>query len=348
MVRLLPALVVLFLGHAVADDLSACSAGCINSVFADPSSLKCAQNDKLCVCDAGDNFSFAIRDCITQACGVTGDALNGQLEAAKGSAKIQCDSIKASAGVTATPAPAPATTEAPAPTTTTAAPETTEEATTKPATTEATSTAAPVTTSESTTTAPTTLATSTQSSSASKSSAVTSSSSTTGTRTTGAAQTTSSSSSDAATSPSADDSSSGGLSVAAKAGIGAGAGVALILFAILTCCLCSRKRKNTKPNATSKRPFRIPTMQISRPLPGSGRQYANDLEAAKASALSTHFRNDVVAPIKPVRYSPSVVSSQYSPKSAYAPSRPSREDEHDLLARRYEDMIPRVKPKTVL
>ncbi|KAH6652498.1 hypothetical protein BKA67DRAFT_292292 [Truncatella angustata] len=372
MVRLLPVLVALFLGagHAAAQDngVSACSAGCISQVFGDTTKLSCPANDSVCACN-NDNFWFAIRDCITQAC--TGENLAAQLDEAKTSAAVQCAAIEASAGVTAplssstTATTVPATTPLPA---TTASPNTNTSpgpgpspspdhgsnasptTSTAPTTSAATSTTTPVaTTASPSIDAASSLRTSTtqdtdpQSSAASKTSASASLSSTSSsTSTSGAASVSSSSDVDA----SSTGNSSGDLGVAAKAGIGAGVGVALLLSAVVACCILARKRKRSP--SRSPRSSRIPTMQISRPLPGSGRQYAHDVEAAKMSSLSTQFRKDYPSPIQPILYSPTASSSHYSPKSAYAPSRPSRDDDFNVQGRRYEDMLPRTQPRTMI
>ncbi|KAK9791653.1 putative Extracellular membrane protein CFEM domain-containing protein [Seiridium cardinale] len=357
MVRFLPILVVLFLGHAAAQDdgISACSAGCISQVFSDTTKLACASNDPVCACNSPD-FWFAIRDCINQACDLSGQALDDQLSDAQTSANTQCDAAKASAGVTApssttsvpttAPPQAPVSSPSPSPSPTTDTPATT--ATTSPTTGAITSTSnsatAATTATTATTATPAATSTSKTSSTSAQNSAATQTSATSASSTMATPSTASNaaSTSSSAAAASTSDSSSTQLSVAAKAGIGAGAGVALLLSAIIACYILSRKRK------AKRDPSRIPTMQISRPLPGSGRQYAHDVEAAKMPALSTQFSNDHPAPMKAVLYSPSTISSQYSPRSLYAPSRPSREDDHDVLGRRYEDMLPRTKPRTMI
>jgi len=99
------------------------------------------------------------------------------------------------------------------------------------------------------------------------------------------------------------EASSGGLSNGAKIGVGIGAaagGIALI--ALVACILITRrhKRKADRPGH----------YQISDPLPGSGRSYAND-----------HHHK------------------QYQPAS---------KSELESKSRRYEDMVPRQKPRTMV
>ncbi|KAI0120972.1 hypothetical protein BJ170DRAFT_600296 [Xylariales sp. AK1849] len=342
----LTVLVVLFLAHAVAQ-LQPCSSGCASSPFTDPTKLGCTLGDDLCVCKAGPNFDFAIRDCITQACGFTGDALSVQVDAALQQAQSTCATVSASAGgptattttttppatVEPTPTTPPATTETtpvPAPTTTAAPPATTPIPSAVISVTPATSATSTLTTSTTTASSSNTSKTSKMSTGSSSSSGV-------------LASATSKASSTASTDADSSAASSDGLSVAAKAGIGAGAGVALLLSAILACYICLKKRKAKKVKAPPG--LNYTPMQISKPLPGSGRQYAHDVEAAKIPALSTHFYDQ---PIPPAAYSPSALSSNYSPKSTYAPSRPSREDDIEVQGRRYEDMIPRTQPRTMI
>ncbi|KAI0153641.1 hypothetical protein BJ166DRAFT_363123 [Pestalotiopsis sp. NC0098] len=359
MVRFVPILTALFLGLAAADGLSACSAGCISQVFSDTTTFGCAANDKACACGHDPDFWFAIRDCITQAC-PTAD-LDTQLADAQTDSGTQCAAASAAAGLTTTApvtTPAPATTAA-ATTPTTAAEPTTTEAAETVAPSSSTETAAAATTAttatsvSSATTATAAATTSASASSASKASSVTSqttAATTSGTSASGfttkispitsstSAASSSSSTSEAAAST--DDDSSEGLSVAAKAGIGAGAGVALILSAITICYVLAKKRKD------KQNPSRTPTMQISKPLPGSGRQYAaSEAGAARMAALSTQFRDDQLTPIKTAAYKPSTASSQYSPTSLYAPS---DYDRHDVAGRRYEDMLPRTQPRTMI
>ncbi|KAK6210554.1 hypothetical protein LQW54_006162 [Pestalotiopsis sp. IQ-011] len=361
MVRFFPILAALFLGLAAADGLSACSAGCISQVFSDTTTFGCAANDKACACGHDPDFWFAIRDCITQAC-PTAD-LDTQLADAQTDSGTQCAAASAAAGLTTTApvtTPAPATTAATTPTTV-AEPTTTEAAETvapssSTETAAAASTATTATSVSSATTATAAVTTSSSASSASSASkASTVSSQTTAATASGTSasgfttkispitSSTSAASSSSSTSEAAastDDSSSEGLPVAAKAGIGAGVGVALILSAITICYVLAKKRKD------KNNPSRIPTMQISKPLPGSGRQYAaSEAGAARMAALSTQFRDDQLTPIKTAAYKPSTASSQYSPTSLYAPS---DYDRHDVAGRRYEDMLPRTQPRTMI
>ncbi|ETS85061.1 hypothetical protein PFICI_03086 [Pestalotiopsis fici W106-1] len=351
MVRFFPILVALFLGLAAADGLSACSAGCISQVFSDTTKFGCAVNDKVCACGSTPDFWFAIRDCITQAC--PSDDLDQQLSDAQADSGTQC--AQASGVTPTTPVttpPPPATTAEAPPTTANAEPSTTEAAETatspvSPATSpvstaSAETVASAATTATTSASAPSNSATSTASSqsAAATTSGTMQSATSSSTKTVPGTAAASSSSATSGAAADTDDSSTDGLSVAAKAGIGAGAGAAVILAIIVACVVMARKRKN-KSN-----PSRIPTMQISKPLPGSGRQYAGDIEAARMAALSTQFRDDQLTPIKTAAYKPSITSSsQYSPTSLYAPS---DYDERQVAGRRYEDMLPRTQPRTMI
>jgi len=83
-------------------------------------------------------------------------------------------------------------------------------------------------------------------------------------------------------------------------GIGAAAG-GIALIALVACILITRRHKNkSDPNGG---------FQISEPLPGSGRSYANDHHHKQYRASKTELESN---------------------------------------ARRYEDMVPRQKPRTMV
>lgn len=130
--------------------------------------------------------------------------------------------------------------------------------------------------------------------------------------------------------------SQNGLSVAARAGIGAGVGVAAVLLGILAFCLCMRRRKQKKAAAAAAA---APTMQISQPLPGSGRQYADSTPQAEAGAR---------VPKNPATQSSTTQRSVSPITPPYSPSAASYSSELDANARRYEDMLPRTQPRTMI
>ncbi|KAH8646670.1 hypothetical protein BX600DRAFT_154431 [Xylariales sp. PMI_506] len=326
------------LGQACSQsDISACSAGCVDSVFGDPSLLGCGSTDLACVCAAGTSFTDGIRDCITQACGLSGTDLTDQINDAEASGQSRCATITNTAAATS-----PTTTSVASPTTavTTTAATTTTPASPQPTTltTEQKPTSPTAASSPSSTSGSPSATTTAATSAASAVGASHSSQASQGVTTaTGAASTTSS----AADASSTESSSTLNLSVAAKAGIGAGAGVALILSAIIACYVCSKKRKPAGDDQARR--SRIPTMLISKPLPGSGRQYAHEIHDVKFGTMPS-------PPIAMARYSPSAMSSRYSQKSVdYLPTRPSRDDDRfPLQSRRYEDMMQREKPRTMV
>lgn len=139
----------------------------------------------------------------------------------------------------------------------------------------------------------------------------------------------------AKTGESEDEGSSTGLSVAAKAGIGAGAGVAVAMMAITVCCILMRRRAQNrpKPNAGPARPARSPMPNISRPI-GGGRQYAEDIESAPAGVTGYPAMAQV----------PSQNSSVSSPKPTFGHS----DERYSVKGNRYEDMLPRTQPRTMI
>jgi hypothetical protein len=120
-----------------------------------------------------------------------------------------------------------------------------------------------------------------------------------------------------------------GLSTAVKAGIGAGAGVAALAAIIIIVCVCLRRRQR-KTAATHGR-----TLKISEPMTGSGRQFAHDAHKAEAGLPKP------IVTTKPV---PAGTTAQpTSPTSMYSYS-----SELEAHARRYEDLLPRTQPRTMI
>ncbi|KAI2467986.1 hypothetical protein F4781DRAFT_432830 [Annulohypoxylon bovei var. microspora] len=335
------AFVTLLLGQGSAQDaILPCAAGCVSGVFANAASMGCAMNDILCVCGKSTDFTDGIRDCVNQACPAADVA--AQLPLAQSSGTEQCKT--ASAAATSTPTAAqsqviPPTQQAAASSPSTTATETPAEATSGTSGTTATSisTSSPVSTPGAETTEAALSVASTDSSATSTTSAVDqsatdSASSTMSATTSGDSGVASDATAAADNSNSGSSSTSDGLSVAARAGIGAGSGVAAVLIAILAFCLITRRRKQKKAAQKS------PSMQISQPLPGSGRLYADGTRQADTS-LSKTFTPSPQSSNKanqPAPRAPSPVTPPYSPSvaSSYA-------SELDMNARRYEDLTPR-------
>ncbi|OTA70802.1 hypothetical protein K449DRAFT_393772 [Hypoxylon sp. EC38] len=335
------------LGLGIAQDtagIKPCASGCVNGVFANGPNIGCAANDLVCVCGKTTAFTDGIHDCVMNAC--PPQDRDSQLPLAQSSGADQCKAASSSAGLLSSATPAPATSAA-----TTPASVESQQAAATPSTaateTSAGTTASPVPTSSP---ASPTVAASSESalgvasvdstSAVAESSAASSptSSATTSERssTTGEAAASTETAS-AETSNEKSSPTGSGLSVAARAGIGAGAGVAVVLAAILAFCLISRRRK--QKNAAAGR---IPTMQISEPLPGSGRQYADNVNVSKAGAsLSKTF-----TPSPPSqRSAPRATSPTPAP---YSPSSASYSSELDAHTQRYEDLLPRTQPHTMI
>ncbi|KAI1455581.1 hypothetical protein F4805DRAFT_265848 [Annulohypoxylon moriforme] len=333
------AFVPLLLGQGSAQILP-CAAGCVSGVFANAASMGCAMNDMLCVCGKSTDFTDGIRDCVNQACPAADVA--AQLPLAQSAGTDQCKTASAAAATpTATPAETqtqatPLTQQAAASSPTTTPTEATAE------TTGAAATSTPVST-------PTAQTTEAALSVASTDSSATSATSAAGQSSTGSAASDMSSTTDsgaaggataaADNSDSGSSSTSSDLSVAARAGIGAGSGVAAVLLGIIAFCLITRRRKQKKAAQHAK------SMQISQPLPGSGRLYAGNMSQADAS-LSKTFTPSPLSSKKsnqPVPRVPSPTTPPYSPSVAS-----SYDPELDLNARRYEDLTPRTQPRTMI
>ncbi|KAI4863535.1 hypothetical protein F4820DRAFT_449904 [Hypoxylon rubiginosum] len=301
---------VALLGQGSAQDtgLNACASGCVNGVFVNAASMGCAMDDRLCVCGNTVDFTDGIRDCVNQVCGSDADT---QLPIAQSFGADQCKAASSSAGLlpTATPAsssPSPAqptqpTEQAPAgtPSTTAAATVTTPGPSPSPTLSAETASSNAVTAVAAGTTDTTasisgligpessSVAASSPPSSASASASVSASSSLpsdSASATSGDADTpsgTSSAEESGNASPTPESSSQDDMTVAVRAGIGAGVGVAVVLLVILAAWLCMRKRKSKNPATQA------PALQISQPLPGSGRQYADTMRQTEAGLSKT-------------------------------------------------------------
>ncbi|KAI0108042.1 hypothetical protein F4814DRAFT_43295 [Daldinia grandis] len=334
----------LFLGQGLAQDagLLPCASGCVNGVFANSASMGCDMNDRLCVCGKGADFSDGIRDCINQAC--PSDVAAAQISIAQGYGNNECQAASSAAGALPSPTPAPSTPTSsakPQPTeqTVESVPSTTAVETTKAAETTKAPEPSPSSTSEpgfsaaaveSTASGSTPAAT--ESSAPAKTSAATSPSVPSATSSDPAivaGATSSAEKTDEGSSPNQDS----GLSVAARAGIGAGVGVAAVLVMVLAFCLLRRRSKKPEPE-------RAQTMQISEPLPGSGRQFADGVRLPDPT-LSKDFTPSAPSPGSLER-SPSPMARPYSPSTA------SYASELDANARPYEDLSPRTQPRNMV
>ncbi|KAI1467774.1 uncharacterized protein F4812DRAFT_376134 [Daldinia caldariorum] len=331
----------LLAGRGLAQDttgLLPCASGCVSGVFANTAAMGCGLNDRLCVCGKSSDFSAGIRDCINKVC--PSESAAAQISIAQGLGNSECEAASSAAGVLSSPTPTP-TLSPPASSATSqpteqviksAPPTTTAETTqaTKPSPSPASQPGFSAAEVESTASSSTPAAT--ESSAPAKTSAASSSS---------APSTTSSNSAVAAgatsTAEKTDEESSpsqnGGLSVGARAGIGASVGVAVVVLMILAFCFLRRRGKKPEPE-------RAQTMQISQPLPGSGRQYAEGVRQPDPT-LSKDFTPRAPSPQSANR-TPSPVARPYSPSTA------SYASELDANARPYEDLSPRTQPRTMI
>ncbi|KAI0534088.1 hypothetical protein GGR58DRAFT_79530 [Xylaria digitata] len=319
---------VAILGLVSAQDTtpSVCSTGCVNGVFVNAAGMGCANGDTLCVCSKPDSFYDGIRDCITQACAADGP--DAQIPLAEAYANKIC------ASAASTPLPAPTSSTAPepsevVPTTTEAAPVTTSAAA---------STSTPVSSTESSSQSPapgTTVETTETSSSASSTRATTAlvSSQTASVSTSASTSVSSSSTISGTLQPAATSSTSEattGLSTAVKAGIGAGVGAAALAAIIITVCVCLRRRQRNKT------PNRVRNYKISEPMAVSGREFGNDYDRAEAG-----LPKPIITTL-PVHADPAGMAT--SPTSLYS----TNSSDLESHARRYEDMMPRTQPRTMI
>ncbi|XXH03279.1 hypothetical protein Hte_009677 [Hypoxylon texense] len=359
----LGASLVVLLGQGSAQDtgLNACASGCVNGVFLNAESMGCAMNDRVCVCGNTVDFTDGIRDCINQVCG--SDAAT-QLPIAQSYGADQCKAASSSAGLlpAATPTSSPVspaqptqpTEQAPASTSSTAAAEPT--ATPGPSPNPASSAGAVSSQAVTAVAAGTTdTAASILASAAPESSSIATSSpasaypsasestspslpSDSASATSGDADTPSGTSSaeESGNASPTPEASQDDMTVAVRAGIGAGVGAAVVLLAILAAWLCMRRRKAKNPATQA------PAMQISQPLPGSGRQYADPTRQTEAG-LSKTF---VTSPAPHERHQAGSLHSE--PTTPHTPSAASYSSELDANARRYEDMRRGTQPRTMI
>ncbi|KAI1204431.1 uncharacterized protein F4807DRAFT_333422 [Annulohypoxylon truncatum] len=334
------AFVPLLMGQGSAQILP-CAAGCVSGVFSNAAGMGCAMNDILCVCGKSTDFTDGIRDCVNQACPAADVA--AQLPLAQSAGTDQCKTASAAAATsTATPAQSqvtPPTQQAAASSPSSTGTEASAETAT-PGTTATSVSTTPISTPTAQTTEAAVSVASTDSSATSATSAADQSSPDSAAST--MSSTTDSGAASGATAA-ADNSGNGSsstssdLSVAARAGIGAGSGVAAVLLGIIAYCLITRRRKQKKAAKKS--------MQISQPLPGSGRLYAGNMRQGDAS-LSKTFTPSPLSSKKsnqPAQRAPSPATPPYSPSVAS-----SYDPELDLNARRYEDLTPRTQPRTMI
>ncbi|KAK8131389.1 hypothetical protein PG984_007827 [Apiospora sp. TS-2023a] len=338
----------IFWGNVLAQgDMNACAKGCVVNIFTDPSRLGCKPEDKNCACHSGQNLTFGVRDCITQACKISGDELAKQIAASDQYTNEICvpftSTAPAAPATTApppqpAPAAAPATTAPAAPAPTTAEPAKTTGAA-SPEVKDPPGSSIPATATQAGATSaansqPTTGASS--AASADSPSGTANVNAAASSHAAGAAAATASPTSSEAAAKEKEDSSEGGLSIAAKAGIGAGAGVVVVMAAITLCCIMMRRRRDNR-NAGAKgpaRPARSPLPAISKPVAG-GRHYAEDVESP--AALNFPF--------------PAACNEKRPHPSAQSPTSPyksSREDHYSVQGNKYEDMLPRTQPRTMI
>ncbi|KAH7030725.1 uncharacterized protein B0I36DRAFT_113256 [Microdochium trichocladiopsis] len=317
-IPLYAAIAGLLIGQVVSQAaLSPCAAGCVDGVLADVSKMGCAVGDTACVCSYVGDVTNGVRDCVAQACAAEGAE---QVTLAENSAKDRCAAVQAPPAPTTTPAPEAATTS-PAEAATTSPAET---ASPSPASTEASSQSAPTTaaTESTTTTAeptsasaestPTSSTTVETSSSASAETAASTSATATGTTSSATGSSGTAAQTGEAASQEHDETvGASGLSVAAKAGIGAGIGVALIMTAIVAICLTVRRKQQENEARRGN------MIEISGPLPGGGRQWANE-------------------------------EGKYGSSAAAGGLRKSYSSELDRHARPYEEMVPHTQPRTMI
>ncbi|KAI1428698.1 hypothetical protein F5Y12DRAFT_683754 [Xylaria sp. FL1777] len=309
---------------------SVCSTGCVNGVFVNAANLGCANGDTLCVCGKTDSFRDGIRDCIIQAC--PADGPDAQIPLADAYADAICASAAASSS---TPPPAPTSSTAPAstepqPTNTEAASATTSTGA------DSTATSIPSAESSSQSTVASSTVTSTETSSSASNTKVTTAPisgtpsdkvSSSVSTSISSPSTTSSSLQPIATSGTSQDTT--GLSTAVKAGIGAGVGAAALAAIIITVCVCLRRRQRNKTVN------RVRNYKISEPMAVSDRQFGNDVGRAEAG-----LPKPIITTL-PVRADAMAMAT--SPTSLY-----SNSSDLETHARRYEDMMPRTQPRTMI
>ncbi|KAI1126621.1 hypothetical protein F5Y10DRAFT_209636 [Nemania abortiva] len=323
--QLIAVMSIAALGLVGAQDApSACAASCVTGVFANgAATMGCANGDTVCVCNQPQSLQNGIRDCINAAC--PADSPDVQIPLADAYGNQICAEAKGSQ------APASASSTAALPfevTSTTAAPTTTPTAaasTTSVASVDSTSQST-VTSSEAVKTVTSSSAPGSQPTTVPTSSSTTSASLLSGTSTSSSLTTSNTSQ---PTSTSGATTATTGTSTAVKAGIGAGVGAAALAAVIIAVCACLRRRQRKK---TANR---VRKYKISEPMSGSGHQFANDIGRAEAGLpkpiITTH----------PAYVDPAGLPT--SPTSVY-----SNSSELETHARRYEDMVPRTQPRTMI
>ncbi|KAI1185108.1 hypothetical protein F5B17DRAFT_47107 [Nemania serpens] len=338
--QVVAAMIIAALGLVDAQDSSAtpsvCATGCVNGVFANAANIGCPNGDTLCICGKTDSFQGGIRDCITGACPADGPDVQIPLAVAYGN-NICAGAAAASAAsaipTSSTAAPPSESTHTEAAsssvpaaavsmTTPVPSPESTSQTTTTSTEVTSTTTSSLVSSSTSTTAHVSSLATSASPSpTTSVPVSVSSLSATSGT-----------SSPTAASSPATTGNTGAattGLSTAAKAGIGAGVGAAVLAAIIIAVCVCLRRRQQTK-SANRARKYKI-----SEPMAKSDHQFANDVGRAEAG---------LPKPIVTTRTAQvDTTGLPTSPTSLY-----SNSSDLETHARRYEDMLPRTQPRTMI
>ncbi|KAI0407751.1 hypothetical protein F4802DRAFT_620654 [Xylaria palmicola] len=318
--RIVAAAVVTVLGLVSAQEnpttASVCSVGCVNGVFVNAPNIGCANGDMSCVCGKTEFFKDGIRDCIAGACAPEGPDVQIPL------AEAYADQLCASVAAGNSPAPSPTSSTAAPP------PEATPTETTS-------STTPAAVTSTSTSPEPTTESTSQVESTTSSSSASVTKPSTTLTSSLATSVSTSTSSSPTVSStsqPAADSSTaptSSGLSTAAKAGIGAGIGAAVLAAVIIGICVCLRRRQGAKTAS------RVRNYKISEPMTSSGYQFVNDNGRAQTTVPQPILTSQAA--------NADSMGMPTSPTSLY-----SNSSDLEAHARRYEDMMPRTQPRTMI
>ncbi|ROV91380.1 hypothetical protein VMCG_09664 [Cytospora schulzeri] len=297
---LLPALLAIngLVNAQAFGDLSSCGQNCINNMR---EGTPCVPVTDQCLCENTD-FQAGIRDCATQACAAA-DA-----DAAISYANSFCISATGVSSTAAATSEAATTT---APTTTAAAETTTTPASSAETTSSPASSIAAETSTSATSTETTSFSTSTTaSSSSSTSSSETDSETKTSTKTSASSSASASSTAGAVAAP-----PSNGLSVAGKAGVAVGVGAAGVALLALALAMCrSRRARRSLPRGT---------MQISEPLPGSGR-----IDYDGTSAQNPNHPQEMTTP-------GSKLSTAFN----------MAELDH---ARPYEEMVPRVTPRRMV
>ncbi|KAI1809414.1 hypothetical protein GGS20DRAFT_596408 [Poronia punctata] len=299
------------LASAWAHNISDCAAGCVSGVLANSAAMGCANGDTLCVCAQVDSFHDGIRDCITGAC--PNDVSGIPLAITYGDG--QCALLLPVAIPTSATLPGSATSSTSV--SVSIEPSDIPSSPSVPAPEISTSTASQGTQSPQTTktgTLETVKSTTVSSLQITHASTPGLPSPTTA----GNSQTSSSEKAASGTE----------LSTAVKAGIGAGAGVAGLAVAIITACVCLRRRQAQTTNGT--RGLKISEPMSSSPGNQHGTIHGGDSDLFKPISTTVRSYGDTGA-------QPTSPTSTYS----YSP-------ELESHARRYEDLLPRTQPRTMI